>query len=462
MEGVYDLVICADGFQPAQILAASVEKGLKVALVTENGLFDFNHRQPFAFSEMYSKKNLIFRLTTNWAAAKLQKSAPHLLTISTINHYKRIGIWDRVSVFFQNILKPGSIKLTLAGRRSCLKYKTYRYSTYRLGISLIRHAIAKGAVVFQHFSLVSSQHLDNGNFLLSLYHKRNSGDLSLYSRALLLKSTMDLLPRKKEIKSPRQMFGIVFSLPQPLLNMQNIDYSEIGDLKMFLVPWFGHVYGKIISPLKIEIEQIPGIILNHFDYQIDIKMMVNFKQFEITLNKEEEFVFHTCNRKKTCHFKASLNDLSAGFRFLEKVAAYLNPSHRGKIKLDKLRLPGYFHLPELQPLRIMEYADEYYDLVKQILQDPLEFKKLFYRYGSDIELIIDKAFEYWNLKKDMKMAWLKAEIWFCTKYELCHDPESFIHLHTSRWMKPSEEETSMIGQIFCEMGFGPDIYQHLE
>jgi glycerol-3-phosphate dehydrogenase len=99
----------------------------------------------------------------------------------------------------------------------------------------------------------------------------------------------------------------------------------------------------------------------------------------------------------------------------------------------------------------MEYVDEKYDQAKQILNSPTYFKKLFYRYGSDIEMITERAYEYWNKTKNSEYSWLKAEIWFAIRYEFCRTADDFILYRTENWMKGNYKKAAEIEQIFSEL-----------
>jgi glycerol-3-phosphate dehydrogenase len=60
-----------------------------------------------------------------------------------------------------------------------------------------------------------------------------------------------------------------------------------------------------------------------------------------------------------------------------------------------------------------------YDEAKQTGISVTEFKKLFYRYGMNIDAVTDKAYDFYNESKDHLSAWLKAEIWYCVNHEAC-------------------------------------------
>jgi glycerol-3-phosphate dehydrogenase len=99
----------------------------------------------------------------------------------------------------------------------------------------------------------------------------------------------------------------------------------------------------------------------------------------------------------------------------------------------------------------MEIADEKYDMAKQILKSPVYFKKLFYRYGSEIEKITERAYENWNKTKNSNYSWLKAEIEYSVENEFCKNANDFINCRTELWMEADNCRVIEIEQIFNEL-----------
>ena len=103
------------------------------------------------------------------------------------------------------------------------------------------------------------------------------------------------------------------------------------------------------------------------------------------------------------------------------------------------------------PLRIMEYCDEKYDEAKHVLQNPQYFKKLFYRYGTEVEKITYQAYEFWNQTKNIKKTWLMAEIWYVVNYEQCTSVEAFFYRHTEEWMNGESSNNELVKSVFEEL-----------
>ncbi len=69
-------------------------------------------------------------------------------------------------------------------------------------------------------------------------------------------------------------------------------------------------------------------------------------------------------------------------------------------------------------LKIVEFADHKFDEAKETGITTSGFKKLFYRYGTNIDVITNKAYHFYNETKNTQLAWIKAEVWYTVHYEM--------------------------------------------
>jgi glycerol-3-phosphate dehydrogenase len=98
-----------------------------------------------------------------------------------------------------------------------------------------------------------------------------------------------------------------------------------------------------------------------------------------------------------------------------------------KCQTKNMRLSGgnFPFYPEIS--KLIEFADMKFDEAKQTGISAEQFKVLFYRYGTNIDRITNKAFEFYNETKQTQLAWLKAEIWYSIHYEsACNLADFFI------------------------------------
>ncbi len=88
-----------------------------------------------------------------------------------------------------------------------------------------------------------------------------------------------------------------------------------------------------------------------------------------------------------------------------------------KCQTKNLRLAGGEFPFYPDTANLINYADKKYDEIKQTGISVNEFKKLFYRYGMNIDKISEKAFDYYTETRDTKFSWLKAELFYSVNYE---------------------------------------------
>lgn len=133
-----------------------------------------------------------------------------------------------------------------------------------------------------------------------------------------------------------------------------------------------------------------------------------------------------------------------GYRVMAKkiVDRFLGKEKRGCIT-HTIKLCGANFSPE----KMIEFADHKFDEAKQTGISPEEFKRLFYRYGSEVEIITEKAFEIFALKRDTKKAWQMAEIWFCVHYEMVLTLSDFLIRRTELLHLDRERISSRIDSI---------------
>ncbi len=90
----------------------------------------------------------------------------------------------------------------------------------------------------------------------------------------------------------------------------------------------------------------------------------------------------------------------------------------GKCVTKNIKLAGGEFDFEYSLRNLVEYADKKYDEAKHGNISVEDFKKLFYRYGTNVEMVTNLAFDFYNKTKDWKLAWLKAEVNYCVDYEM--------------------------------------------
>ncbi len=89
----------------------------------------------------------------------------------------------------------------------------------------------------------------------------------------------------------------------------------------------------------------------------------------------------------------------------------------GECKTKNIKLSGGRFPFAYEPFKLMDFADSKYDEARETGISPYQFKKLFYRYGSNIDMITNMAYNVYNQTKDTKYSWLNAELWYTIHHE---------------------------------------------
>lgn len=182
-----------------------------------------------------------------------------------------------------------------------------------------------------------------------------------------------------------------------------------------IIPWFNYIYFALSSKneTKQTKEEVMQIINNqNIKLNIDRAKILNIQSHKIATQKYSSLL-------------------------------YLN-----KIKGKLIGSDFEF---TYNPWLMMEYADTKYDEAKLIQKSSQYFKKLFYKYGTEIDKITYQAYEYWNELKDIEKTWLKAEIWYLREYENCKSYEEYLHRHTEEWLNHNNINEEFTKQCFSNL-----------
>ena len=239
-------------------------------------------------------------------------------------------------------------------------------------------------------------------------------------------------------------------------------YFDVGDNRMiFAIPRIDVVYiGTTDTDYKGEYEE-PSVTKEDVDYllaainNISPKAKLEFKDVESAwaglrplIHEDGKSPSELSRKDETFVSDSGLISIAGGkltgYRLMAKdivnrVVKRFNKKYDleiGKSITKNLRLSGgdFPFYPDKN--KIIEFADSKYDEAKQIQTSAIEFKKLFYRYGTNVEIITNKAYEFRNETKDNDLSWIKAELWYGVHYEMVQTLADFfirrtgmIHFH---------------------------------
>ncbi len=89
-----------------------------------------------------------------------------------------------------------------------------------------------------------------------------------------------------------------------------------------------------------------------------------------------------------------------------------------KCKTSSINLSGAEFTKILGSVKLVELADHAFDEAKQTGISIDEFKVLYYRYGTNIGKITEKAYELMSEEREPEKLWLMAELWYAINFEM--------------------------------------------
>ncbi len=330
----------------------------------------------------------------------LKQKAAHLLIATSIEDYRQLSIFDKFFIKINNWLFTHQIetsKHTDQPNLYKLTYKSYKFSNNRLINSIINTGNNENFKVFHSYK---NYKIENKNSLVI--------DYNTIIKADKIKEYSSSVDKKKNV--------FWFAYPNDELNLdKTIVINTNKEFTTTIMPWFDCIYVEF-SGKNIAINNISKAI-----------QLINNQDINIKFSSQKVLEY------------GSASMLLPNYNYL----LYLS---RVKNKL----LGSNFDF-KYNYWQIMEFCDIKYDEAKAILKSSQVFKKLFYKYGTEIDKIIYQAYEFWNELRDIDKTWIKAEIWYLIKHENCLSSYEYINRHTEEWLNTNNLDIEFIDKCFDEL-----------
>lgn len=415
MEKQFDVAIFGGNLQAALLIKEAIYNGLSVVNVVNKNENISLDNEPFIVFKYICLTKFQRRIKQNRILEYLKTSAKHLLLTTEIEEYKKLSVFELILFRFNNLLFKNKVKIKKL--RNPDKLYQLNYSSYKISTNRLHQVILK-SINKSDFETVRTDKLceikDNSwEIILSFENK----DELITKRVISTEKTSIL----KTTTS-------YFTYPNNTLKLAKTIFYNTKKISIKIIPSFEWVY------FEIERKDIPETI------EKTISLIKKFLP-EINIDKEDVLLFkkHKQNETKESADNNEFNNVN--LNILNSQNFQRNPN---------ILIGSDLGIP-YHPLRVMEYCDEKYDEAKHILQNPHFFKKLFYRYGTEIDKITYQAYEFWNKTKDIEKTWLMAEIWYVINYEQCTSSEEFIYKHTEEWMNGKETDKELIKSLYEEL-----------
>ncbi len=343
---------------------------------------------------------------------------------------------EKVPLIDSPLLKAGAL------------YYEYKTDDSRLTIEVLKKAVEYGTVPLNYVKADSFIYQDNRVTGLNCMDQFSGESFQIYADYIVNATGpwVDLLREKDNSlkgKRIRHTNGIHIVIDKKRFPLTHAIYFDTGDKRMvFAIPRPEIVYiGTTDTDYNDNLEN-PNITKNDVMYLIDSvnriapNALLTFEDVKSAwaglrpLIHEDGKAPSELSRKDEI-FLSDTGLISiaggklTGYRMMAKNVVKIvteriekNTGRRfAKCQTKHLRLSGgdFPFYPE--SIKLTEYADMKYDEAKQTGITVKEFNKLFYRYGTNMDFIINKAYDFYNQLRDTSIAWIKAEIWYSVHYE---------------------------------------------
>ena len=330
-------------------------------------------------------------------------------------------------------------------------YYEYKTDDSRLTIDVMKKAVEYGAIATNYTNVDSYIYNDSQTIKgVNVTDLLNDTQFQVFGK-YVVNATGVWVDKMREKDGSLQgktlhiTKGVHIVIPKEKFNLQHALYFDVGDKRMiFAIPRFEVVYIGTTDTNYTKKYENPNITQKDIQYLIDainrIAPSVKLKTSDIEsawaglrplIHEEGKDPSELSRKDEIFYSDTGLLSIAGGkltgYRIMsKKVVDIIRKNMKkdynrsiGECITKDIKLSGGEFDFEYSQRKLVEFADRKYDEAKQTHITVENFKKLFYRYGKNIDLITNMAYDYYNDFKDSKKAWLKAEVWYTINYEMC-------------------------------------------
>jgi len=361
-------------------------------------------------------------------------------------------------------------------------YYEYKASDTRLTIGVLKKAFEYGALAANYLSAGSFVYEDGKVRGMKVTDLLNSDDYDITAKYVINATGpwVDEIRRKNDSLQGKRLHltkGIHITIPFDRLPLKQPVYFDVNDGRMvFAIPRYDKIYigttdtdyeGNKEDPLteECDVEYLLDAVNNMFpSARLVIEDVVaSWAGLRPLIHRDGKSPSELSRKDEIFISDSGLISIAggklSGYRVMaEKAVDIVMKDHvrtTGKpfVKSITRDIPlsgADFVFPE--DLRyLVEYADHKFDEAKQTGITPEEMKKLFYRYGTHIDRIIEKAYEYYNISKNTEASWIRAEVWYSMNHEMTTCPGDFFIRRTEMLQFFRERINGMLDIVCDEM-----------
>ncbi len=328
-------------------------------------------------------------------------------------------------------------------------YYEYKTDDSRLTIEVLKKAVEHGAECINYVKAESFIYNKKDKIKgVNVKAVLNGAEFEIYAKNIVNATGpwVDGLRKKDNSLKGKRIHhtkGIHIVFDKKRLPINHAIYFDTGDKRMvFAIPRQDIIYVGTTDTDYYDNLENPTITKADVQYLIDavnkIAPTVNLELKDVKsawsglrplIHEEGKDPSELSRKDEIFHSKTGLISIAGGkltgYRIMAKdvvkiVAKRLFEKENReflKCQTKNMRLSGgeFPFYPDMPNL--INSADQKYDEVKQTGITVNDFKRLFYRYGTNIDKVSEKAFDYYSEIRDTKLSWLKAELYYCVNFE---------------------------------------------
>ncbi len=497
-ETIFDVLIIGGGITGAGILLDAQSRGLQTILFEKKDFASGTSSKStkLVHGGLRYLKNLELKLVSESGRERnvLYRNAPHLvypqkmcLPIYKQNAYGQFA--TSFALWFYDVLAQVKPQYRRSSRNrdytlkhnpllkkenllGSVEYFEYRTNDARLVIENIKKASEFGALSFNYCTVEKIEsdieRIQKQGFVHVWVTDSETNETYRIKTKTIVNATgiwaEEVLNSYESDSKNRLIFskGDHIVVEKTKLPIEKAYYFELADGRMvFAIPAGNKTYIGTTDTVfkgdldqlyaeKTEIQYLINSVNQFFDIKLNVSNVVQTWSGVRPLIRKNSKSLNTISRqdKIEVHHHRMISilggKLTAYRKMAERVVDKLlqlntellttKPCHTSEIKLSG----GLFSF-EPETHYIVNYIEQKFNEAYQLNIDAKQIEQLFYHYGSNLDLIINKAFDlYSQVEIDKNLVWLEAEIWYVVEHEFVIHLDDFLIRRSDRFFLRNE------------------------
>lgn len=384
----FDFIITSVGIREALFLLMAAKQGKKCALFCSD---DFNCKINKIVAEKNSRKKSVLAFREQFPHLILPDEYLHIQEATTLKKLKPNAIKRKDVAKYESQINVSDNEMV------CLE-KEFKLSPHRLLMSLLKNAVQAGAIVLNHIDIDS----ETENELLI----KDSLSSSEQNHTLTFNQKITF---RIEEQTPEREIHFLLSKKNLFLK-RSLKFPADGKL-VRLTRY--QDYFLLTAQETSDKDSLIHTILQKLNLILSCEEIYSDTDLlsteELQYGLQDDLYSILQNTEKLCAEKLNLTSSD----FLKQIENLNNSDAQfeGRIEIHEL----------------IEFADFKFDEAKQTGINPISFKNLFYRFGSDIDILIEKAYELRPKSGPGDELWAFVQLWYTYQNEMICNESDFLN-----------------------------------